>query len=421
VNNTYKTINVSSTNHFEIPLPEDVNKLDETLFSLHREIESQYHDLPWPLHIQKIIVLTEIIGGRGDIAAAAKAIALMQKISSGLSFDWVLKGGREHNPISFLNCEDPSKIGIRYLDDPTPDNKPGDFLLAGPVRLSWDTGYIEKRISRKIAGPTFGFMENAEALCTFLEGIPQLIIKNSKPESSFDNIYQKLHSYIFPSSSNSMSGLLPMGIRSGSGVFLDHSRINAPLSREYCCPSYLLQIEDEDLRKDILEAMNVFDTESQPDYDLHSFNSGYAHYPASWGKFIDCVAIHEKNKHVVVVLNHRGSMRESYSLSSQDFQDKIFDSNRLTFLKRKGFSNVIFKGEGQDACFLQKNENSESTRSLTVIVRPSFHPNDMRRMQLASERLLSTGDNSAVEALCAKCILYFYEVVANGGLQVALP
>ncbi len=38
-------------------------------------------------------------------------------------------------------------------------------------------------------------------------------------------------------------------------------------------------------------------------------------------------------------------------------------------------------------------------------------------MQLASERLLATGDNSPIESWCSRCKLYLYENVANLGCK----
>lgn len=400
----------------DIALPPQVENLDEALFPLHRQIESQYSALPWPVKMQKIVVLTQVCGGRGDIAAAAKAIALMQKLRPTLTFDWVLQGAQldQYDPMSFLSCNDPSKVRIRYWLSQPPEEAPGDFLLAGPVKLDLGIDYIESRISRKIAGPTFGFMENAEDLRTFYPEILQAKVENAPQQASANEIYQTLHSTAFPSKSGNSKGLLPMGVQPGSGVFLDQSRIEAPLSRGYCCPSYLPQIQDGELRKDILEAMNVFDGHSEPDYDQYSFNSGYAHHPASWGKFIDCTAIHEKNKHVVIVLNQRGEFAHP---SIQEFQDQIFTPERLALLKQKGYGTVVFKGQGQEPALLQEDGGPQSDRRLTVIVRPSFVPSDMRRMQLASERLLATGDNSAVESWCARCKLYLYEDVANLGCK----
>ena len=402
-----------SSHQIDVKLPAEIKNWGDALFPLLRKIESSYRALPWPSQIKKIVVLTEVCGGRGDIAAAAKAIALMQKFSADLSFDWILKGTRlnEKDLRAFLDCDNPSKVHIRYFSSEPPDKEPADLLLTGPVKLGYGIDYIQSRISREIRGPTVSFMENAEDLRTVFRFSSRFLSEYATQEAPFEKIYP----YIFPVESDNCTGLLPMGIREGSGVFLEESRINAPLSRGYCCPSYLLQIQDIGLRKDILEAMNIFDSQSTPDYSQHSFNSGYAHHPASWGKFIDCVAIHEKNKHVTIVLNQRGELTD---LSTQEFQEKIFTPQRLAFLKEKGYRNVIFKTQDQEGTILlQEAENPELERCLTLITRPSFTPNDMKCMQLASERLLATGDNSAVEAWCSRCKLYLYEDVANGGCK----
>jgi hypothetical protein len=393
----------------DIELPEKMSALDMSLFPLHRQIERQYLTLPWPAQIQKIVVLTQVNGGRGDIVAAAKTIDVMQRMCSTLTFDWVLQGARYHEyiPSLFLDCLNPSKVNMRNWKSLPQEDVQGDFLLAGPVGLGWGVDYIETGIRRKIVGPVFSFLENAQDLNSFVTtSLPPIVQKDLEKKE----MYQELHTLAFPSSLGE-GHQLPMGLQPGSGVFLDRSRMGAALSRGDCCPSYLLQIEGSTLRKDILEAMNVFDGQSQPDYDQYSFNSGYAHHPVSWGKFIDCVAIHEKNKHVVIVLNQKGEFAD---LSDQEFQDKIFGEERLAFLKEKGYGDIFFKGKDQSVVLLQHVEGS---RRLTVIVRPSFFPSQMKYMQLASERLLATGDNSAVEAWCARCKLYLYEDVANMGCK----
>jgi hypothetical protein len=73
------------------------------------------------------------------------------------------------------------------------------------------------------------------------------------------------------------------------------------------------------------------------------------------------------------------------------------------------------KGVGDEA--IQVAKHDLPGRSLTVIVRAAFAPNDMAPLQLAAERILATGDNSAVEAWCARCQLYLYEDVANAGCK----
>jgi hypothetical protein len=365
--------------------------------------------------MQRIVVLTEVSGGRGDIAGASKAIAVMRRICPNLTFDWALKDApNRYDPLSFLHSNDRPKVSTRHWGSQFPEGVPGDLLVAGPVKLTYGTDYIERYIHRKISGPVFGFMEIADQPSNYDQVILRIKIEGADPQASNDQIYRPLHSSAFRSKASHGCGLLPMGLQPGSGIFLDRSRIEAPLSRKYCCPSYLRQIQDVELRKAILKAMNVFDDCLQPDYAKFSFNSGYAHHPASWGKFIDCVAIHEKNKHVVIVLNQQG---EFIRLSTQEFQDQIFTPERLAFLKQKGYETVMLKGEEQEASLLSKVDNSQLGRHLTVMIRRSFTPHDMRCMQLASERLLATGDNSAVESWCARCKLYVYEDVANVGCK----
>ncbi len=408
---------IPSFNAVEVRLSADIDP-SEAIFPLHRAIDQQYRALSWPGQIREIVVLTQVCCGLGDISAAAKAIAVMQRICPDLTFDWILPGApplSRCDPLSLLHCDDPSKVRVRDGCSQPPENSPpGELLLAGPVRYKWKIDYTEAKIQRKIAGPVFAFMENAEELSDCNFDIFQMRVGKALPEISNDQIHQTLHSIAFPSKSSNMYGLLPMGLQPGSGVFLDRSRLEAPLSRGYYCFSYLRQIQDIELRKDILESMNVFDDLSQPEYEQYSFNSGYAHHSASWGKFIDCVAIHEKNKHAVIVLNQHGEFEHP---STQEFQDLIFTAERLAFLKEKGYETVVFKGGKQEVSFLQKADDPQVGRRLTVIIRCSFAPNDMKCMQLASERLLATGDNSAVESWCARCKLYLYEDVANKGCK----
>ena len=389
--------------------PEEKEGFIETLFPLSRQIEQQYCSLTWPAQMQNIVVLTELCGGLGDMATAAKAIGVMQRVCPTLTFDWILRGEQSLSPAHFLTCDKSTKINIRKFVHAPSTELPGDFLLAGPTKLSFTSDYIESKINKKIIGPAFCFLENAHDLCGSFNEMDLRIKTVKNPEEK----YSKLHSYIFPSSHGGRGGYLRMGLDEGSGVFLDKDRMEAPLSREACCPSYLLQIQDERLRRDILKAMHIDDDKLEPDYDLHSFNFGYAHHLASCGKFIDCVAVHEKDKHVVIVLNQS----ELYSKSSsKDFCDQTLTSERLGFLNKKGYSKIDFRGE-EDVSFTFEVESSQAKKSLTIIVRASFIPKDMKQLQLAAERLLCTGDNSAVEAWCARCKLYLYEDVNNGGCK----
>jgi hypothetical protein len=398
----------NSPDIIRVTLPGNFEDLEEALSPLHRQLEDPYRHLPWPNQIQQIVVLTEVKGGRGDIAAAAKAIEIMQRICPTLSFDWVLAGGNHLDPISFSKCEDPSKVHIRTFKSAPSETAPADFLVGGPVKLMWGQPYIEAGIQRKIAGPTFSFAEIAEDGGPVGELLP-IIAKGQASDARTEKTYQIIHPFAFASQLQSGLGRVVMGLQPGSGVLLDQARKQAPLSREYCCPSYIEQIRNEGLRRDITQALGGA---ARPDYDSYSFNFGYAHHANSWANFIDCVALHEQKKEVVIVLNQNG---EFTHLSTEQFRDQIFTVERLAFLESRGYSSVTLKGVGDEA--IQVAKHDLPGRSLTVIVRAAFAPNDMAPLQLAAERILATGDNSAVEAWCARCQLYLYEDVANAGCK----
>ena len=354
------------------------------------ENERDYRSLPCHPRMKKVVVFTEVQGGRGDVAAAGKVVDLVRKICPDATIDWVLSDARfdQYNPKSFLENYDSSKIEVRDWRSQPIDRSPADFLIAGPAGGMWGLDYVESRMGRMIEGPVFTFMESGSEKERALQPPrdPSRLVEGKYPKG------------------------IAMGLQADSGVFLDRSRIEAPRLREYGCPSYLSQIEDMQLKKDIFKAMKASSRLSSPEYDRYSFNSGYAHWPASWAKYIDAVAIHEKVKDVIIVLNQHGEFKQ---LSTGDFRDQIFTPERLSFLKSKGYGRVKLKGAERGTIVLQR----EAGRCLTVIVRPSFSPKDMKRMQLASERLLATGDNSAAEAWASRCKLYLYEDVANLGCK----
>ncbi len=402
-----------STKNVEVLLPGTDGDLHGTFFFLWSEIGRQYATLPWPKEMKNIVVLTKVCGGRGDIVAAAKVIELMQTINPDCTIDWVV----EHSWIaenktrydfnSFLVSKDPSKVFIRDIKSKPLTNEPGDFLILGPVNSIGNRNYVNSLIQREIRGPIFYFLENASGSTLF---------NRRKFLSNYNNnnsSYQSNHPLIFPAHSDldSNHGYLSMGIAKGTGVFLDQDRLTAGLSLDYCCPTYLKKIKDKSLQKAIFEAMKTKNP-TEIDYQNYSINFGYAHRDESWGKFIDCVAIHEKQKHVVIVLNQYG---EFFKATQEKFQEHIFTSERLKFLKRKGYGNIFCRGE-KETQRVQK-ANSQKGRDLTVIIRPSFAPNDVKQLQLASERLMATGDNSAAESWCARCKLYLYEDVANLGCK----
>jgi hypothetical protein len=383
-----------------------------SLFQLHRFIERQYQNLPWPSELKQIAIMTEVKGGRGDISAGAKVINMMQKMCPSLSFDWIVLP-RQHNPQSFLTYSDLSKIKIRTPSLVPEEPVHADFLVVGPVAGA-GTAYIQRKFEISLKGPRLDFLENAYPVES--EALAYVASETAREGSQGDihELYRKIHSLFFPAQTRSSNGI-SMGLQQGSGVFLDESRMHAPLSQDYYCPSYLQELEDQELQRDILMALDINKENTLLSCEKNSFNSGYAHRPTSWAKFIDFVAIHERNKNVTVVLNQWG---EFAALDTQGFSNEILTLERLDFLKKWGYGTVIIKGSESDPLVVRES-SSLNERKLTIILRPSFKPNDMKWLQLASERILATGDNTAAEAWAARCKLYVYEDVANHGCKNA--
>ncbi|MBI5272784.1 MAG: DUF562 domain-containing protein [Chlamydiia bacterium] len=376
------------------------------LLPISRHVDALYQDMPWPKEVKNILVYTAVCGGNGDIVAAARAIETIYKMSPGIQIDWVVVADcKNYNAKSFL---DPSivasgRISIRYgFRSNPPSADPVDLMLVGPVAAhSSEAGDICQHYGRKLMGP----------VCAFREiGCSPLNILWTPSSSSSPS---QIHSTVFPSPAVSPLHAypIPMGIIEGTGVFLETRRQFASRDKSFSPSSYIPEIQENSLRKDLLESMGIADGVSQPKLEKYSLNFGYAHRASSWEKFIDCVAMHEKNsankknnKDVIIVLNQKGAVDEYFF---EDFKKMLLQ--KLDLLKNKGFGKVVLKSKDEASTLL--DQGSKEGSSFTVMIRPSFSPRDMERLQLASDRLLSTGNNSAVESWCARCKLYLYESV----------
>ncbi|NGX32259.1 MAG: hypothetical protein K1060chlam4_00300 [Candidatus Anoxychlamydiales bacterium] len=385
------------------------SQFHKSFIHLHRKIEQQYKNLPWPPAIKRATVMTEAPGGRGDLAAAGKVIGIIQQLYPSLEFDWAVVSGRI-DPKPFLTCSEPSKVHISY---PSLKDGASDLLIVGPAKCGWGTDYIQSRIGVKIDGPRFSFLEAGTKPCTTMGTfIACKTARENLLSEEKNKVLSKIHKYLFSTRCDSTIDGICMGLVPGSGIIFDQSRLDTSLSRGYCCPAPLLKIVDTSLREDILRSLDNMNKDMLPNFDLHSFNSGYAHRPSSWGKFIDFVAIQEREKHVTIVLNQHGEFDKP---NSYDFGKMIFTPERQKFLRQMRYGKIIVKGEESEPLMLQTStENNQ--RNLTVIIRPSFEPEDMKQLQLASERLIATGMNTPAESWASKCKLYIYEDVANGGV-----
>ncbi|NGX39600.1 MAG: hypothetical protein KR126chlam1_00932 [Chlamydiae bacterium] len=344
-----------------------VARTDALTFSKNKA----YHSLPWPKEISKITVFTEVIGGLGDISAAAKVIKLLQRIEPSLTFNWIISSKTSY-PEKFLKIEASSNIIITKVKPKDLQPVESDFLVVGPVICSKETEEITTS-----PVPRFAFLENA---------IGQSF-KSDSPSHEPDK------------------GLV-MGLEEGTGVLFDKTRIEAPLSGRVSCLSYLKEIEDPSLKHDLYKLLDCDDLEEIPDEGKFSINGGYAHKISSWKKFITSVVIDEQEKDVVIVLNRNGyyGPRKLW-----DIQNEIVTDSFLSLLNTLGYCSITLLQE-EERSIETFCSREETGRRVSVIMRPSFSPGDMRRLQLASERLLATGDNSAAEAWASRCKLYHYEI-----------
>ena len=103
------------------------------------------------------------------------------------------------------------------------------------------------------------------------------------------------------------------------------------------------------------------------------------------------------------------TIQESTESSQRNFTEIILDFFKM------GYGKTIENGEESEALTIQESAES-SQRNLSVIIRPFFKPEDMKQLQLASERLMATGMNTLAESFASRCKLYIYEDEANSGV-----
>ncbi|GAB4233340.1 MAG: hypothetical protein Tsb0021_12310 [Chlamydiales bacterium] len=385
--------------------------LNDSLIHLQRKLEQLYLDLPWPPSLQRATFVTETPGGRGDASAAAKLIGVLHREVPELKFDWVPLKSTGVDFKQFLN-DDQSKV-VNLERNKVQNSQ---LLIVGPAQCVYKTPAIARNLKVEFGGPRFSFLEAGYEPMIPEDDIKKCIrkVNEQSEDQPIESVLVDVFTRFFSTKcdSNGIDGI-QMGLLEGSGIFFDQSRIDAHLSRGHYCPKPLLGLQDDSLRQDIFESMGVANSEDLPDFDRYSMNSGYAHYPVSWGRLIDSVALHEQKKHVVIVLNQHGEFKDD-RLNTQEFCSKMFTPERLELLKQEGYHTVQVKGKGEQHTILEERSDEEG-RQFTVIVRPSFHPNDMKQLQLASQRILATGMNSPAEAWASRCELFLYEDVNNGG------
>ncbi len=406
--------------HYELTFIDD--RPDWTVQFQH-SLESLYADLPWPKNVKNIAVVTEVADGSGDVSSAAKVVDAVRKLSSDLNITWRVCS-QQFDPKTFLSSSDLSKIHIiTDLSEEKP-NEPADLLITGPVNTVRSLKEMKILYRGEIRGPRFNFIEFGHVRFTTFSKLvwrqqsdirgeltwplsvaSQMIF--GRPVEKTNSVYQTIHANFFVASHDLPGEGVVMGLRNKTGVLIDEKRAHAFLSRKSCCPNYLQNIGDDQLKRDVLQSLGVANGEGLPNYDQVCLSFGYARRSATWKRFISLIAIQEQEKDVVIVLNQT-ALFDSCQYTTDGFCRKIFTPDFLSFLEKYGFGQVRVKGVEEEPIVMPTG-NTPDLRTLDFVIRPNFTPGDVMAFQLASDRLLCTGDNTPLESWAARCSLYLYE------------
>lgn len=345
------------------------------VYSLRQRVNNLYSNLPWPSQIKQVAFITQVVGGKGDISSSAKVIELVQNIAPHIRITWYLTNdvyglgdfSELFDAVHFLkNCPRPQKIRLKRWD---PQHCKAELLIFGPPHMFFE----EPVINNLPKIPTLHFSDYGDC---FIEQ-PQLDkVKRERDHPSYETVYRCLLA------AHETEAMVFTGVIEGTGIFLDRKRLQAERGLHH-----LLELEDTSLKEAILEKDTEF-----------SMNFGYAYNLHSWEKFIDVITIDEQKRDLVLVC---GTSRWQNFFS-------ILNATKLSKIKERGIGKVLAKNKGQVGWtpFLEEQEG----RTFRILVWPSISPDDFRRLQLASDRLLATGDNSAAEAWAARPPrLYLYE------------
>ncbi|SPN73590.1 Protein of unknown function (DUF562) [Chlamydia serpentis] len=200
--------------------------------------------------------------------------------------------------------------------------------------------------------------------------------------------------------------ILTLGLEaSASGLLLDPFRVHAPLSRSHSCPSYLLDIQDEELRRLILAAfLDPYNIGNQ-EFRSVSINFGSSPSGKRWLDFLKRVLQSEDTQHVVVVCNDP-------QLSATGFTPEAV-SELANELKESGYSCLDITSVNAEGIFVRQSlvlNDNPSARSYTVILTDlAAGSGDIRSLQLASDRILVSTALDAADACAAGCKILEYE------------
>lgn len=190
-----------------------------------------------------------------------------------------------------------------------------------------------------------------------------------------------------------------------SGVFLDPLRVSAPLSGEYSCPSYLLDLKSEELRCFLLSAFIDPNNSGQGNPRPLSINFGNSPLGQRWSEFLSRVLHDETEKHVAVVCNDPQLIKRSFPSHSLSLLENELEESGYSYL------NIVSVSQ-ERTCVKERRilSSDPSGRSFTVILTDLPEgSSDIRNLQLASDRILVSSALDAADARASECKILEYE------------
>lgn len=370
-------------------LPVDLQDLPEITTLVIRKLEELYQDRSWPIEeYPAVTVLSQVWQGAGDVVSGRNLIERIARFHEGIKINWCV-------PISSKVISDPYETlppelkGRVTMITPEEFQKigKGDVLVAGPSHMGDDWSYIEKARGKgaaviavdELAFPSYGC---GESLSKTLDKL-----------SKFSDIFKEF----FPAQSGKKENMSAMGLGEGQGVFLNQERIRESLFDVGCDPKYLKLLENKELQQSIFNALGG------EDYSTASLAFGYAQIFSSKKEFVECAAMKEQEKNVVVVLNAKGE--ECPYTTPSEYSAHIFSDENLKFFEEMGYTSFVVK-KGKEIVRISRGSGG---REITVDLYDRFAKEDMKNLQLAAPMLLATGDNTLIESLCAGSTFLVYE------------
>lgn len=422
--------------------PKSFQILPGALFRKQLLLSYQQLSLPISKTPRKYLILNQIAGGYGDIAAAGATINIILKMDPTAIIHWST-GGEKEKALQFLPKETTVQVS-GYGTTGFEPNESLDVVLYGPLSTLdlQDQPYIRKKFLLKENTNMLFFQEIGTPARSSLQTMPKptgetkqlnldvsfihdeneiecCLFENDQEVvySDLDRVNQMAIVRMFANSISSSSYLssIAMNLDDTSGVFIHKTSTEAD-EKEEAEDRVSIQAKALDSIQDkLLKEQLLHDSKSFREFcKEYSIAFGYAHYTYAKERLIDFYAIQEKKKNVAVILVQNHKENEEGVLDY--FRKRVFTTERLNLLKQNGYGKVVIKNETDKAEILIEGAK-ESKRTLLVVLRERLKKEIMTIFQRVSNAQLTTGDNSACEVFAhadKRCFeFYMYEDIST--------